>query len=308
MSSETPAEIHDTSKRKEKKHKKDRDESSSKKRKRGHQPDEDEILQVPNTQTESQPPKKHKKDKDHRHKQQSATPTPATVQPSSQPQLSQRSDLKRKVNNSPFIQLTTSLYLPLSPCAYTFPLQGLCAEHISPNILTYYPPLQGVLLAYSNPRLSEDPNHAAQPLTAEHDDKADSIQKKVLTKSINEYGVSYIWLTAEFVIFRPRRGCLVEGWVGLQSESLLGLVCYNYFNAVVEREKLPGDWRWVDGGDLGGLKTVNRRDIVEGGGYFVDGEGKKVQGKFTFRVEDFEVNAGTDGVGDTISIIGTLRE
>lgn len=110
----------------------------------------------------------------------------------------------------------------------------------------------------------------------------------------------------------------MEGWVSLQNESLLGLVCYNYFNAVVERDKLPQDWRWEEGGDddegeleqAGGKKKKRRKrrtGFGEGSGYFVDGRGEKVKGRVVFRVEDFEASPGGDGGGGgSISIIGTL--
>lgn len=104
-----------------------------------------------------------------------------------------------------------------------------------------------------------------------------------MAQSIDEYAVSYIWLTCEFTIFRPVRGSTLEGDVNLQSESVLGLMCYNYFNAAIDREKLPADWTWD-------------------GESWVNGAGKQVDGRITFEVEDFEAS-GQDGItimGSTI--------
>jgi DNA-directed RNA polymerase I subunit RPA43 len=140
--------------------------------------------------------------------------------------------------------------------------------------LTYYPPFEGVVLSYSNPRISEHPND-------EQASNNDAV-RTVFSRSIDEYGVTYVWMTAEFLIFQPRRGTLLEGHVTLQNESILGLLCYNYFNAGIQAEKLAKDWTWD-------------------GEAFVDASGKKVDGKLTFKVEDFEAS-GTE----SIQISGTL--
>ena len=184
---------------------------------------------------------------------------------------------KKLEKQSAFVQQTSSLYLPLSPCAYNFPLEGLCAEHISPLLLTYYPPLKGVVLSYSNARMSEHPNEAI-------DSNTKTGGQKILSRSIDEYAVTYVWLTADFLIFRPKRGTYLEGYVNVQNESILGLICYNYFNAGIERAKLPSDWSWQDEN-------------------YVDGNGGVVEGKIVFRVDDFEV----DGV-ESIQISGSLVE
>lgn len=138
----------------------------------------------------------------------------------------------KKISSSPFHTLTTSLYVSLSPCSNNFPLEGLCAEHISPHLLSYYAPLHGVLLAYSNPRISEKP------------DGAPSTGTTVLAKSINEYAVTYLWLTADFLVFRPEKGTVLEGAVNIANEGMVGLICYNYFNVAVPREGLPASWTW----------------------------------------------------------------
>ncbi|GAB7356051.1 hypothetical protein MBLNU459_g6668t1 [Dothideomycetes sp. NU459] len=215
---------------------------------------------------------------------------------------------------SPFAQQTTSLYLPLSPVCHRFALDGLCAEHLSPLLLTYYPPLRGVVLSYANPRLSDTARSA--PASRE----APEARELVLAKSINEYAVSFLWLTADFTLLRPTRGAVVEGYVSLQNESYLGLVCWNFFNAGIERRRLPKDWQWVGGGGSGSGGASNGRnagaDWMRGGkaragegdaqGHFVDGEGKKIEGTIRFRVRDFESAPSTDRERGFLSIEGTL--
>ena len=200
--------------------------------------------------------------------------------------------------HSPFAQQTASLYLSLSPIAHNFPLEGLCAEHISSLLMTYFPPLHGVIMSYSNPRLSEHPEQGAQAVSSKQ-------AKVVLSRSIDEYAVTYVWLTADFTIFRPGEGTVLEGYVNLQNESILGLVCYNYFNAGIERSRLPGDWSWT--GDADDSQQRGRRKEEElMHGYYVDGNGKKVDGRVLFRVRDFEASPSAEtGIG-SISILGTL--
>jgi len=215
---------------------------------------------------------------------------------------------------SPFFQQTSSLYVPLSPICQRQPLQGLCAEHLSPLILTYYPPLNGVVLSYTNTKLSERlPQYEGVD------------EEPILARSIDEYAVSYVWITADFLLFRPKRHCMIEGWINLQNEGNLGLVCWNYFNASIERKRLPKEWRWVPGG-IGhrsksqklkrpakdssmetddGETTVDSNGAGDEEGHFVDRDGKKVEGMITFRVQDMETSRSADREQGFLSIQGT---
>nr|OQO15784.1 hypothetical protein B0A51_16304 [Rachicladosporium sp. CCFEE 5018] len=208
-------------------------------------------------------------------------------------------DEKLLDSKSPFKQQTASFYLALSPIAHHFPVEGLCAEHISPLLLTYYPPLKGIVLSFSNPRMSE---------TAEQGQQINGTGPRpvVLGESIDEYAVIFVWLTVDILLFRPRKNTVMEGFVNLQNESMLGLICYNYFNAGVERSRLPKDWRWVEdesaADDAGAMARRGRRSAA---GYYVDGKGKKVEGRVVFRVKDFEASPGAETGGGTINIYGT---
>ncbi|WPH04820.1 Hypothetical protein R9X50_00771700 [Acrodontium crateriforme] len=196
-------------------------------------------------------------------------------------------------SHSPFVHQTTSFYLSLSACAHDFPLEGLCAEHISPLLLTYFPPLKGIVLSYSNPRLSEHPE----------DNEPSQSEGTVLSKSIDEYGVTFVWLTADFLLFRPRKGAVLEGHINLQNESILGLVCYNYFNAGIERSQLPSDWQWVSSEDDAKNRKVSEE---EGEEHYVNGNSERVNGRLLFRVTDFESTPGAENGGGTINISGSL--
>lgn len=154
--------------------------------------------------------------------------------------------------DSPFKLITATLYLPLSPISIsqTHALASLLAEHLSPLLLTYYPPFKGVILAYDNASISSTPPTPASVASSSSKDK-DTENPKPLTLAMtaNEYGVLYVYLTATFLVFRPQRGQTLEGWVNVQSEGFLGAVVYNLFSVGVERRRLPADWKWIPPGE-----------------------------------------------------------
>ena len=206
---------------------------------------------------------------------------------------------KQLHSKSPFVQQTTSFYLALSPIAHHFALEGLCAEHISPLILTYYAPLKGVVLSYSDPRLSESPEKGAKQSKGKD-------AKTVLGTSVDEYAVTFVWLTVDLIIFKPQRGTVLEGYVNLQNESILGLICYNYFNAGIERSRLPKDWQWVEDESAEENGEMSRKGRRDAAGHYVNAEGNKVEGKIIFKVKDFEASAGAETGSGSINIYGTL--
>lgn len=215
-------------------------------------------------------------------------------------------------DTSPFFEQTTSFYVPLSPICQPYPLQGVCAEHLSPLILTYYLPLTGVVLSYSNPKLS-----ARAP---ESSDDAEDEEEPVMAQSVNEFAVSFVWVTADFLVFRPQRGSRIEGWINLQNEGNIGLVCFNFFSATIERSRLPKDWKWIRGGTgrLGARKsrhlddtqgqeeTLQVNGFEDEEGHFVDGTGERVHGSLTFTVKGMEASRVSDREHAFISIEGTM--
>jgi DNA-directed RNA polymerase I subunit RPA43 len=214
----------------------------------------------------------------------------------SQSQINSKAALKAQLADelalSPFHLQTSSLYLPISPVSLFHPLEGLCAEHLSPLILTYYPPFRGVVLSYSNPRLSE----SALPLPPIPDVSEDAemldvgAKKKptVLAVSIAEYGPPFVYLTAEFLLFKPKRGTTIEGYVNLQSSGHIGLVCYNLFNASIPASSLPEGWKFIP---PGGEEESEGGEEAEGNveGFWMDDMARKVEGKLDFKIKGVEV-------------------
>lgn len=202
-----------------------------------------------------------------------------------------------EVPSSPFHVQSASLYLPLAPVSQGFPLEGLCAEHLSPLLLTFYPPLGGVVLSYNNVRLSERPQG--------EDESTD-----LLLQNIDEYAVSYCWVTATFLLFKPTPGVELEGYVNLQNQGHLGVVCWNLFNASIEAKRLPKEWKWVDVSEMeteeDAAENGNGGHAEDGMGYWVDGEGKKLEGQIKFRVKQIE--SSHDRERGFLSIEGTMLE
>lgn len=283
------------------------EKKSSKKRQR-----EEQATDPSEAPLESSPSKKQRT-------QDSSAPSAQSQSYISYPDTITQEDLDA---HSPFVTQTTSLYLPLAPVAHGFPLPGLCAEHISPLLLTYYPPLHGVVLSYKNPRLSSTPTPLPSPLEQSSDTNSKPTHPIVLAKAIDEYATSFVWLTADFTLLRPTRGTLIEGSVRLQNESYLGIVAYNFFNVAIERRRMPKDWTWVsssgtdgEGGEPAAVdnngvslaavdEEVARADA--GAGFFVNGAGVKVDGTVRFRVRDFESAPSTERERGFVSIEGTL--
>lgn len=197
--------------------------------------------------------------------------------------------------DSPFHVQSASLYLPLAPVSQGYPLEGLCAEHLSPLLLTFYPPLEGVILSYSNVTLSETPSGPDE-------------SKELLMQNIDEYAVSYCWVTATFLLFKPTPGAELEGYVNLQNQGHLGIVCWNLFNASIEAKRLPKGWKWVD---VSEIDSIEASEVEGNGGYAEDGVGcwvdennKKIEGQIKFKVR--EIESSSDRERGFLSLEGTM--
>ena len=229
--------------------------------------------------------------------------------------------IKQKIactETSPFYQQTSSLFLPLAPIAQRHPVQGLCAEHLSPLLLTYYPPLHGVVIAYTNPRCS-----STSDVTSATDGR-----QHIYARSISEYAASFVWLTADFLVFRPQKGNVVDGYINLQNESNIGLLCWNFFSASIDRNMLPRDWRWFPGD----LKVAKRKRKLKAGtpdsdtgvdgaeevqrvqiekpedteGFFQDETGKRIGGFVHFKVQCVDTSGSMHRENGYLSIHGNL--
>ena len=121
---------------------------------------------------------------------------------------------------------------------------------------------------------------------------------------------------------------MIEGYVNLQSESTIGILCLNFFNASIERKRLPKEWKWIPGGmkapgkrklkkpvkddrsDLDGVAAdeddAAEQSLQDAEGYFQDQAGKKVEGLLRFRVKNVDTSKSMDRETGFVSIEGTM--
>ncbi|KAI1394434.1 uncharacterized protein F4822DRAFT_388166 [Hypoxylon trugodes] len=290
--------------------------------------------------------KEHKKKKKHDKVEANGATSQDTVIPDSQPasktphdpdamdidsapvdaSSSEEFGQKPSEKEYPFFTQTVSQYLPLFPSGLIEPIEGFADQHLRPLLNRYVPSFRGILLDYRNPRVGEAPGKGA--LTEES--ATDDI---VLLESINEYAVTFGWLTVDVDVFRPSRGAWMEGTVNLQGEGHIGVICWNMFNASIEAKRLPQGWRWVDllskdndkfkskgkkndrekTAEEAKLPTPDPFDEAENDttqihttGYWVDGSGTRIRGgaKLYFRIKHYEV--GVSGDYGYLSIEGTM--
>ncbi|KAI0390560.1 hypothetical protein F5Y17DRAFT_54099 [Xylariaceae sp. FL0594] len=202
----------------------------------------------------------------------------------------------------PFYTQTVSQYLPLHPSGVKDPIQGYTNQHLNPLLNRYVPSFRGVLLAYRNVRVGEAPGKASLTENSGGDDA-------ILLESINEHAVCFGWLTAEIDIFKPLRGAWLEGLVNLQSAGHIGVVCWGKFNASIESERLPRDWKWVSQLHNNNVESEEEEEMdeevaepkmghreVHTTGYWVDGEGNRVTSDvpIRFRIKQYEIPVSGD--------------
>ncbi|KAJ4380439.1 hypothetical protein N0V86_003794 [Didymella sp. IMI 355093] len=116
------------------------------------------------------------------------------------------------------------------------PLPALCASVFSPLLLSYFPPARGIVLAYSDVSLSSSPPSNSTDAAEE-----------VLLRHVDEYAAPFLWATATFLIFRPRRGSYISARVTGQSKTHITLSYLNIFPISVLATQLPEAWTFEAG-------------------------------------------------------------
>lgn len=216
---------------------------------------------------------------------------------------------------SSFHSKRMSLYLPIPPIGLDKALASMLTLHITPLLLTYFPPAGGVILSIHDPVLSATPQTTLnQPLLPPHGSPKDP--SHAFPKVGDEFGACWAWLTVTFLVYSPQRGDGLSGWTNAMSEGFVGLVCYNYFQTSIAKSRIPSTWSWSgptretrqrktprkgklnDGegpsqeSQYDSQETVAARedDAIDGtAGTFLDDNGVKIPDRLQFRVVDLEM-------------------
>ncbi|KAK9458994.1 uncharacterized protein V1516DRAFT_680650 [Lipomyces oligophaga] len=203
-----------------------------------------------------------------------------------------------------FYRVTTNMYLSIAPMYSLSPIAGIRAQHLDPLIMTYYPAVGGVVLSCLDVR----------------------IDTQAGARVVSESPFAFAWIEADFLVWRPKRGDILQGQINLQSHTHVGLLVCDVFNASITREKLPPKWKFIETqlaedeqqslDDQGSLEISDSQqngdyhdpDDAAGSlfdqqslGYWIDENGMKIgQSKLEFVVESLQSS------GKLVSLEGSL--
>ncbi|CAZ85168.1 unnamed protein product [Tuber melanosporum] len=190
-------------------------------------------------------------------------------------------------NKTPYHAIRASLYLTLSPkysyktpqSPHTTPLSGIQKDHLDPLLMSYFEPVNGVVLAYRNISFEND-----------------------CARIVGESPFAHVWVFVEFLVWRPVRGMLLKGWVNMAGASHVGLLVENTWNVAIPRERIPESWSWVEevGMEVNGEGAAVGEGAGVNGGYWVDGDGKKIEAFRKFKIE------AVKAMGHMVSMEGSL--
>ncbi|PSK38829.1 hypothetical protein C7M61_002132 [Candidozyma pseudohaemuli] len=222
---------------------------------------------------------------------------PAEVRESSpdvaEPPLKKRNIAKttNKVNDDgiseTFKVVRTKFYLSLAPCHLGNPINGIKAQHLEPLVMKYNAKARGVVLGYFNVTLSND---------------RDSTDKTSLVKVNDVTPFAFLWATVDLLIWQPQPGDVLEGYIYMQTQSHIGLLVHDTFNASIKVRNLPQEWEFVpsQADEYGEEQGDSGNSKFRSYGYWTDENGTKVEGKIKFTVRN--VNTA----GRMVSLDGTL--
>ncbi|KAF2747213.1 hypothetical protein M011DRAFT_494394 [Sporormia fimetaria CBS 119925] len=217
--------------------------------------------------------------------------------------------------DSLFHLVKLSQWISLPPASLSNPLPAIGASFFSPLLLTYYPPARGIILAWQDIELSDSPpsttstsTRTRKPTTpsSESDDEDTTAGAPLLLKVVDEYSAPFLWATATFLVFRPRKDAFLENArVTSQANTHITLSYLNAFSISVVRSQLPRDWNWSGGAGYSMTGGSNREG--EGDGYWMDADGMPIPETLKVRVRDWD--AGVQGKGrGFLRIEGSLVE
>lgn len=215
-----------------------------------------------------------------------------------------------------FRKVSASLYVSFAPLYALNPVAGIKAQHLDPLVMTYFTPVGGVVLGHSNMRVSGQ------------EEGNESSKQPAVAKIMYDSPFAFLWISVDFLVWKPQPTDVIEGWINLQSPSHIGLLIHDTFNATIKRDAIPIDWTFIpnqadeeEEEDLALTSAVDRAaaEMEKGDseiknetknlfqdpkslGYWLDGQGTKIEGKIRFSVKSFIVS------GRFVSVQGSLLD
>ncbi|ODV63418.1 DNA-directed RNA polymerase I subunit RPA43 ASCRUDRAFT_30048 [Ascoidea rubescens DSM 1968] len=191
-----------------------------------------------------------------------------------------------------FKNVTTRLYLSIAPCYVNDPINAIKVQHLDPLIMTFYNPLGGVILSYSNLRVSNSMFDEFAIIT--------KIPKKkiCLAKIQFDTPFAFLWVSVDFLIWKPEINDKIQGWCYMQTPSHIGLLIHDIFNATIKRNSIPSNWQFISNQ----IDEIDPNDdsTTHSLGHWLDSEGNKIDAKLDFFVKSIH------SAGRAISIEGLL--
>ncbi|EOA81925.1 hypothetical protein ACJQWK_05371 [Exserohilum turcicum] len=193
-----------------------------------------------------------------------------------------------------------SQYVCIPPSCLSDPFSAVCATVLSPLLLTYFPAARGVILAYEDVDLSSSPPTASATTSKSRSKRAqngatnDSPAEPLLLRHVDEYAAPFLWATASFLVWRPVRNAYLDAHVTDQAKTHITLAHLNTFPVSILKEHIPADWSWHQN-ETGKVKKGWDESLSDEGGWWVNGDGEKVEGELRVRIRD--VDGRMDGRG-----------
>ena len=250
------------------------------------------------------------------------TPPRADVSRESNKEYLFGTDFLESTDPSCFYSTRLSLHVSIPAVSLSTAQTSILSMHLAPLLLTYYPPAKGIVVAFSDPVLSARPDFGVcLPVKAPLDGTiSKTVPKEIMSRTADEFGACWVWLTVTFLVFRPVEGNKMHGWTNVKSQGFVGLLSYNFFQTAIGKDRIPEKWTWhglagepekrkrrkgrLRDGDAGYwnsqsstiVKEEALRDtsypgthLSEGAGNFVDETGAQVPDTFEFRVVDTDM-------------------
>ncbi|KAH3666230.1 hypothetical protein OGAPHI_004419 [Ogataea philodendri] len=188
-----------------------------------------------------------------------------------------------------FHKVKSRLYLSLAPCHINSPIDGIKQQHLDPMLMTYVPFAKGVLLGYFNVQLSSEN-------VIEEEDGTETAVAKIS----NDNPFAFLWCTADLLVWRPQIGDVVEGWSYMQSQSHIGLLINDTFNATIKKGGIPPGWRYIPN-QVDEYNTENESEkFGKSLGQWLDENEVPVEGKIRFTIKALHA------AGKVVSVEGSL--